>query len=121
MTGDIPWYPVVDGPYADFAAELLKRAGIDIFEYPETMARIAAYLVMMQAVERAGAVDRERVRQALYLGTFDAPTRPIVFDETGFAPRNGAVTLQIQKGRSVIVWPPEIATGKVGYPAPSWK
>ena len=85
------------------------------------MARIAAYLVMVQAVERARSVDRERVRQVLYLGTFDAPTRPIVFDETGFAPRNGAVTLQIQKGRSVIVWPPEIATGKVGYPAPSWK
>lgn len=58
MTGDIPWYPGVDGPYADFATELLKGAGIDIFEYPETMARIADYLVMVQAVERAGAVDR---------------------------------------------------------------
>ena len=76
VTGDISWYPGVDGPYADFAAELLKRAGIDMFEYPETMARIAAYLVMVQGVERAGAVEREKVRKALHMGTFDAPTGP---------------------------------------------
>lgn len=121
VTGEIAWYPGVDGPYAGFTAELLKRAGIDVFGHPGTMGRIAAYLVMVQAVERAGAVDREKVRKALHLGTFDAPTGPVVFDETGFAQRNGAVTLQVRQGRPVIVWPPELATGKIRYPSPSWQ
>ncbi|MGB0630509.1 MAG: amino acid ABC transporter substrate-binding protein [Alphaproteobacteria bacterium] len=119
VTGAIPWYPGVKGPFADFAEELLKRAGIDVFDAPQTMSRIVAYLIMVQAIERAGAVDREKVRQVLHTGTFDAPTGSVSFDETGFAHRNGAVTLQIQKGRPFIVWPPELATGKVLYPSPS--
>ena len=92
-----------------------------MFEHPDTMARIAAYLVMVQAVERAGAVDREKVCAALHMGTFDAPTGPVVFDESGFAQRNGAVTLQVRQGRPVVVWPPELATGKIRYPSPSWQ
>ena len=121
MTGAIPWYPGVEGPFADFAAELLKRAAIDMFDHPQTMSRIAAYLIMVQAVERAGTVDREAVRKALHMGTFAAPTGPVAFDKYGYAHRNGAVTLQVQNGRPVIVWPPELATGKVRYPSPAWQ
>ncbi|MGB0632928.1 MAG: amino acid ABC transporter substrate-binding protein, partial [Alphaproteobacteria bacterium] len=121
VTGSIPWYPGVKGPLSDFAEELLERAGIDLFDSPQTMSRIVAYLIMIQAVERAGAVDREKVRQVLHTGSFDMPIGPVSFDQTGFAHRNGAITLQIQKGRPVIVWPPEIATGKLMYPSPSWQ
>ena len=110
VTGEIPWYPGVKGPYSDFAEELVKRTGIDMFDYPWTMSRMSSYLIMVQAVERAGAVDREKVKAALFKGTFDAPTGQISFDENGYAFKNGAFTLQIQKGKPVIVWPPDIAT-----------
>lgn len=121
VTGGIPWYPGVKGPYSDFAEELVKRSDIDMFDYPWTMSRISAYLIMVQAVERAGTVDREKVRQALFKGTFDSPAGQIEFDESGYAFKNSAFTLQIQKGKPVIVWPPEVATGKFVYPSPSWQ
>ena len=59
VTGDIGWYPGIDGPYAGFVETLLERAEIDMFAHPATMSRLAAYLIMVQAVERAGVVDRE--------------------------------------------------------------
>lgn len=121
VTGEIPWYPGVKGPYSEFAEELVKRADIDMFDYPWTMSRITAYLIMVQAIERAGAVDREKVRAALFKGTFDAPIGQVSFNEQGYAYKNGAFTLQIQNGKPVIVWPPEIATGKFQYPSPSWQ
>lgn len=121
VTGQIPWYPGVKGPFSDFAEELVKRSNIDMFDYPWTMSRISAYLIMVQAVERAGTVDREKVRQVLFKGTFDSPAGRIEFNESGYAFRNGAFTLQIQNGKPVIVWPPEVATGKFVYPSPSWQ
>ena len=119
-TGEIPWYPGVKGPFSDFAEDLVKRANIDMFDNPWVMSRIATYLIMVQAIERAGAVDREKVRAALYKGTFDAPIGQIEFNENGYAHKNGAFTLQIQDGKPVIVWPPEVATGKYRYPSPGW-
>ena len=83
--------------------------------------RLAAYLTMVQAIERAGAVDREKVRAALTSGTFQAPPGDIVFDERGFPKTNGAFTVQLQGGKVVVVWPAETATGKVIWPAPTWQ
>ena len=120
MTGEIAWYPGVRGPYADFAGELLRRADIDMFEFPWSMSRLSAYLIMVQAVERAGAVDREKVRAALAKGVFDAPVGRVEFNEAGLAPGNGAFTIQMQDGAPVVVWPPERATGTYLYPSPSW-
>ena len=120
VTGELPWYPGVHGPHAEFAAALLERAGIDLFENPATMARIAAYLIMVQAVERAGAIDREKVRLALTKGSFETPAGPVTFGENGFPARNGAMTVQVRDGRPVVVWPPEIATGRYAWPSPSW-
>jgi branched-chain amino acid transport system substrate-binding protein len=121
VTGEIPWYPGVKGPYSDFTEELVRRADVDMFDYPWTMSRISAYLIMVQAIERAGTVDREKVRKALFKGTFDSPTGQIEFNESGYAFKNGAFTLQVQNGKPVIVWPPEVATGKFVYPSPSWQ
>lgn len=119
-TGDLAWYPGVKGPYSDFTTELLKRAGIDMFDHPWTMSRIAAYLVMVQAIEKAGAVDRARVRKALAGGRFDVPFGTVAFDERGFPRHDGAVTVQMQGGKPVVVWPPEVAGGEYRYPSPAW-
>src|ERR1019366_7170961 len=72
VTGELSWYPGIKGPYSDFVERVLKRAHVNIFETIFSMARVASYLVMTQAIERAGAVDREKVREALYKGTFKA-------------------------------------------------
>ena len=121
MTGEIAWYPGVKGPYSDLAERVLDRAKIDMFYYWSTMSRFASYLIMIQAIEKAGVVDREAVRKALYKGTFKTPVGDVEFDETGYAYKNGAMTNQIQNGKVVVVAPPKFATGKFVYPSPSWQ
>jgi branched-chain amino acid transport system substrate-binding protein len=121
MSGELPWYTGIKGDYSDLAERVLKKSGIDMFQTIFTMGRFTSYLVMVEAIEKAGAVDREKVRQALFKGKFKAPAGTVEFDETGFPITNGAFTLQIQDSKVVIVWPPENATGKLQWPSPGWK
>lgn len=119
MTGELAWYPAVGGKHSELVNRVLQRSKVDMFESIFTMGRISAYLTMVQAIEKAGAVDREKVRAVLTKGTFEAPPGPIVFDEKGFATTNGAFTIQIQGGKVAVVWPPE--AGKIAWPSPSWQ
>ena len=122
VSGVLPWYPgIKGGDYVEFSERVLNRSKIDMFDYPYTMGRIGAYLIMWQAIEKAGAVDREKVREALFKGSFKSPIGDIVYDEGGYAYKNGAFPLQMQDGKVVIVWPPEQATGKLQWPSPSWQ
>jgi branched-chain amino acid transport system substrate-binding protein len=121
MTGELPWYSGMKGPYSDLVDKVLARSNIDMFDYIFTMGRIGSYLTMVQAIERAGTVDREKVKEVLTKGTFKSPAGDIVFDERGFPTTNGAYTLQMQNGKTSIVWPPELATGKVVWPSPTWR
>jgi ABC-type branched-subunit amino acid transport system substrate-binding protein len=91
-----------------------------MFESIFTMGRISAYLTMVQAIEKAGAVDRDKVKDALTNGTFKAPPGPVEFDENGFPKSNGAFTIQMQSGKVNVVWPAGQA-GKVAWPSPSWQ
>ncbi len=120
MTGELPWYPGVKGAFAAEVEAVLNKSDISMFDYTFTLARMSSYLVMTQAIEKAGAVDREKVRQALFKGHFKSPGGDIAFDEKGF-PNTGAFTVQIQAGKVVVVWPLEAATGKVVWPSPSWR
>jgi hypothetical protein len=43
-----------------------------------------------------------------------------VFDERGF-PNNGAFTVQMQNGKVNVVWPQNVATGKLIWPSPTWQ
>jgi branched-chain amino acid transport system substrate-binding protein len=121
MTGELSWYSGLKGPYAEFVDRVLQRSGIDMFDYIFTLGRIGSYLTMVQAIERAGAVDREKVRAVLTKGTFKSPAGDIVFDERGFPTTNGAFTIQMQAGKTAVVWPPAIATAKPAWPSPSWR
>jgi len=118
MTGELAWYPGVGGKHSELVSRVLERSKVDMFESIFTMARLGSYLVMVQAIEKAGAVDREKVREALTNGTFEAPPGPIVFDDKGFPTSNGAYTIQIQNGKVNVVWPQQ--SGKAIWPAPSW-
>lgn len=120
MTGELSWYPGVKGAYSDLVETVMKRADVSMFDYIWTLGRLTSYLTMVQAIEKAGAVDREKVKEALYKGTFKSPAGDVSFDERGF-PNTGAFTVQMQNGKVNVVWPPEVATGKLAWPSPSWK
>jgi ABC-type branched-subunit amino acid transport system substrate-binding protein len=122
VTGEIYWYEGIDGPYADFARSVLKDADIKIFDYLWTMGRMDAYLVMVQAIERAGAVDREKVAAELHKpgATWKRPGGEFKFSPGGLS-LIVSYTHQMQKGEPVVVWPPDQATGKMIWPSPSWR
>jgi ABC-type branched-subunit amino acid transport system substrate-binding protein len=120
MTGELAWYPGVKGPYSDVVEKVMASSGVTMFDYIWTLGRLSSYLVMMQAIEKAGVIDREKVKEALFKGTFKSPAGDIVFDDRGF-PDNGAFAVQMQGGKVQVVWPPNVATGKLQWPSPTWQ
>lgn len=120
MTGELSWYPGVKGAYSELVETVMQRSNVTMFDYIWTLGRLASYLAMVQGIEKAGVVDREKVREALFKATIKSPAGDVTFDERGF-PNTGAFTVQMQNGKVNVVWPPEIATGKLAWPSPSWQ
>ena len=120
MTGELSWYPGVKGAYSDLVETVMKRSNVTMFDYIWTLSRLTSYLAMIQGIEKAGEVDREKVKAALFKATIKSPAGDVSFDERGF-PNTGAFTVQMQGGKVQVVWPPEVATAKVQWPSPSWK
>ncbi len=120
MTGELSWYPGVKGAYSELVETVMKRSDVTMFDYIWTLGRLTAYLGMIQGIEKAGEVDREKVRTALFKSTIKSPAGDVTFDERGF-PNTGAFTVQMQAGKVQVVWPPEVATATLQWPSPSWK
>jgi branched-chain amino acid transport system substrate-binding protein len=120
MTGELSWYPGVKGDYSDLVERVMQRSNISMFDYIWTLGRLTAYLAMVQGIEKAGAIDREKVKQALYKASIKSPAGDVTFDERGF-PNTGAFTIQMQNGKVNVVWPQNVATAKLIWPSPSWR
>ena len=80
----------------------------------------AACLAFQYALERAGSLDPEKVRDAL--AKLDVTTfyGIIKFDSRGINLYKPMVVNQIQNGRLTTVWPALTADGKPIYPAKPW-
>ena len=122
VTGEIYWHEGLGGNYAEFTREVLKQANIEIFDYLWTVGRIDAYLVMTQAIERAGAVDREKVATELRKpgAVWKHVGGEFQFDDGGLS-QIVSYTHQMQKGKPVVVWPAAQANGKMAWPSPTWR
>jgi branched-chain amino acid transport system substrate-binding protein len=75
-------------------------------------------LLLQMAIEKAGSLETDKVREALrsYSGsTFWGPTK---WDSTGQNTAGATVTFQIQNGVIKTVWPPEAGQVKPIYPMP---
>jgi branched-chain amino acid transport system substrate-binding protein len=80
----------------------------------------AACLAFQYAIEKAGTLDREKVRDAL--AGLDVVTffGILKFDSRGLNVYKPMVVNQIQNGKLVTVWPAGLAEAKPMYPAPPW-
>ncbi len=80
----------------------------------------ATALALQLAIEDAGTIDTDSVRQALY--DLDVITfyGPINFDETGKNVAKPMGSIQIQDGVINVVAPTEAAVAEVRYPMPPW-
>jgi branched-chain amino acid transport system substrate-binding protein len=71
-------------------------------------------------VRRAGTLDADRVREALLALDTTTVFGQYKVDADGFQTGHKMVTSQWQDGKKVIVWPDDVATGKVRFPTPPW-
>lgn len=87
---------------------------------------INGVLVLMDAVNRAGSTNPEKLRKAILETDLSAdqtfmPWQGVKFDPaTGQNTRASALMCQIINGHYYIVWPKEYATREAVYPAPKW-
>jgi branched-chain amino acid transport system substrate-binding protein len=80
----------------------------------------AACLAFQYALQKAGTLDKDKVRDAL--ASLDVVTffGILKFDPRGLNVYKPMVVNQIQNGKLLTVWPAGLAAAKVLYPAPPW-
>lgn len=116
---DLPYHGPVFGSAQDYARIFQEKFG----EQPDYHAAAASAcgVAYQVALEKAATLDSEEVRAAI--GSLDAMTfyGRIKFNEQGRDSYNPMVAIQIQEGRTITVWPEQLATGSILYPAPPWE
>ena len=70
-------------------------------------------------VQGAGSLDNKMIRDYLRSRPLDLPYGRIKFDSKGLPPPFN-FTVQTREGKNEIIWPKEVATGKLVYPRPDW-
>jgi branched-chain amino acid transport system substrate-binding protein len=76
--------------------------------------------VLIEAIRRAGSLDREKVRDAILKMDLNTVFGAFKVDPDGVQIAHKMVTFQWQDGKKVIVWPDELAPGKPRFPTPPW-
>jgi branched-chain amino acid transport system substrate-binding protein len=71
----------------------------------------AVGVVLQMAVEKAGSVDRDKVRETLAKGGFDTFFGPLTFNAVGQAVSYVPPVFQIQNGKPVVIYPDVIKGG----------
>ncbi|TMH88627.1 MAG: hypothetical protein E6H47_07280, partial [Betaproteobacteria bacterium] len=82
----------------------------------------AAGTVLGEALRRAGSADQEKLRAALAALELDTvlgryKVDPKTGEQTGIRP----AVVQIERGRPLAVWPPELQAAKPALPYPQWR
>jgi branched-chain amino acid transport system substrate-binding protein len=76
--------------------------------------------VLANAIERAGKLDRDALRDAIAATDMMTTVGPVKFNPDGtgqvITPAN-----QWQNGKQVLIWPKDQAAVPVAYPAPAWR
>jgi branched-chain amino acid transport system substrate-binding protein len=80
----------------------------------------AGCVIYLEAIKRAGSLDADRVRDVLLKLETRTAFGEFKVDADGFQVAHKMITTQWQEGKKVIVWPDELATGKVRFPMPPW-
>ncbi len=116
-------------PWHDEVSPLAKKVAQEYgarFKKPFNMNGAHSYdaiLVVADALERAGSTDKNALRDALKATKLAEKTSiggPIQFDDKGDNIGAGAGLMQLQGGKSKIVYPHASATAKAVYPVPKW-
>ena len=114
-TADSTGQDKVFGTAQDYAQQYEKRFG-EAAEYHSAEAA-AACLALVLGVEKAGASDPAKVRDAIAGLDTDSFFGPIKFDDTGKNADKPMSAIQITEGKPVTVYPTEQAQTDLQWPA----
>lgn len=107
IIGSLYSYPGSTADHKELAA-LTKAAGFEPWQYSESGIRYAAFKAIEAALEKAGSLDKEAIRKAMWESTvsvFDGGM-VITHDARGYGTQHPWPT-QIQNGKHVSLWPLE--------------
>ena len=80
---------------------------------------IAALQVYQRALEKAGTLDPQKVRDAIAETNIMTAYGPVRFNAAGQNIAKGMTVVQIQNGKAVEVYPPNAAKARFTYPLPA--
>ena len=112
-----PWKDEIFGWTAQQYADLCQKEYGHVCDYhpPQSTAALQVY---QRAIEKAGSLDPQRVRDALAQTNIMTAYGPVKFNEKGQNVAKTMSVIQIQGGKPVVVYPPNAAQAKFIYPMP---
>jgi branched-chain amino acid transport system substrate-binding protein len=105
--------------------ELFKKnsGGRDLSDVPAR--EFTAFMVLIDAINRAGSTDPEKIRIALTQTNIPAknlivPYKGVKFNANGHNELQRGILMQVQNGQYCTIYPFELAACEVKYPMPTW-
>jgi branched-chain amino acid transport system substrate-binding protein len=80
----------------------------------------AGCLIYAEGVKRAKGLDADLVRAELLKLKIRTAFGDYAVDQDGFQTAHKMVMIQWQDGKRVVVWPDDLASGKLRFPTPPW-
>jgi branched-chain amino acid transport system substrate-binding protein len=119
-TAQVKYKPSFYLSVPDYVAAYRKQFGTQDDPDYHVAESTAACLALQKAIENAGSLKPDRVRDAL--ASLDVTTffGQIKFDSRGINVYKPMVVEQIQDGKHHTVWPADLADAKPAYPTPAW-
>jgi branched-chain amino acid transport system substrate-binding protein len=117
--GATQWEPVLSYPgnkewFESYKAEFKHEPSY------HSAAGYAGCLIYAEGVKRAGSLDADKVREQLLKLETRSMFGDYKVDGDGFQTAHKMVTFQWQKEKKVVVWPDDLAQGKIVFPTPPW-
>ena len=108
-------------PGADKFVAAFEAANPKQHYYDPASSGYASIQVLVDAITRAGSLDRKKIRDALSTTDMLSITGPLKFSPDGTMKMDYATIVQYQDGVQRIVFPPELKQKPAIYPMPTWK
>ena len=89
----------------------------------DSIQEAVAVLVLAQAIEKAGALDPEKVAKVLHANTWDSPLSlggKVAFVKGGQNIKAQSIVTQLQGGQYKRIFPEEMADTKIVFPMKAW-
>jgi len=117
--GATQWEPVLNYPgnkefYEAYKAEFKHEPSY------HSAAGYAGCLLYAEGVKRAASLEADKVREQLLKLEMRTMFGDYKVDGDGFQTAHKMVTFQWQKEKKVVVWPDDLAQGKIIFPTPPW-